>query len=248
MTPQSSLQRTTQIARMWARVCQYHSVTLGRLASRVTQSADLARIDNLGREMAQTLQRDPTCAAKYTDHAFWLPFNVERIGKLALHKSPRLRILDVGCGPGYFLAAARACGHDCYGVDAPPNILTDVERRVYAELLAALRCSDVVTPVLIERYVPMTVAQRDLDLITAFWICFNRHRQPDEWGAEEWRFLVDDAMSHLRPGGLLHLELNGHAERYAERQWYDQQTLDFFRSVGTVENNVVRVRKGGVQS
>lgn len=109
--------------------------------------------------------------------------------------------------------------------------------------MGALRCSDVVSPLLIERYVPMTVPLRDLDLITAFWICFNRHRQPDGWGVSEWRFFVGDALSHLREGGLLHLELNEDPERYGRRQWYDQQTLDFFRSAGSVEGGVVRIPK-----
>lgn len=244
MTPQLSFRRTRQIARMWAKIYQYRSVTLGRLSSRIRQGADLPRIDNLAREMALTLERDPTCAAKYTDYSFWIPFNVARIGRLSLHKSPPFRILDIGCGPGYFLAAARAFGHDCHGVDAPPNILNDVERRVYAELLLALGCSTLVSPLLIERYVPMTVAFGDLDLITAFWICFNRHRQSDEWGVSEWRFFIADALSHLREGGLLHLELNSNPERYGSRQWYDQEILDFFLSVGTVEGGVVRIRKG----
>lgn len=198
--------------------------------------------------MAPVLDRDPTSAAKYVDYSYWIPFNVERIGKLSLHTSAPLRIMDIGCGPGYFLAAARACGHDCHGVDAPPDILTNVERRVYAELLGALGCSDVVSPLLIERFVPMTVPQTGLELITAFWICFNRHRQPDEWGVHEWRFFVTDALSHLREGGILHLELNANPERYGAHQWYDQSTLEFFRSAGTVDRNIVRVRKPQVRA
>ena len=84
-------------------------------------------------------------------------------------------------------------------------------------------------------------------ILTAFWICFNRHDQPDEWGAAEWKFFVEDALSHLREGGILHLELNANLARYQSLQWYDQETLQFFRSVGTVERNVVRVTKGKPQ-
>ncbi len=178
------------------------------------------------------------------DYNYWIPFNVVRIGNLSLHHSDPLRILDVGCGPGYFIAAALACGHECYGIDAPAGVLTDVEARVYSEMLAALSCSDRVTPVLIERFHPMALPVRDLDLITAFWICFNRHQQADEWGAREWRFWVEDALSHLRDGGVLHLELNSNPERYRALQWYDQETLDYFRSAGQVQRNVVRIVKG----
>src|SRR5208283_3004135 len=101
-----------------------------------------------------------------------------------------------------------------------------------------------VTPVLIERFQPMALPVRDLDLITAFWICFNRHQQADEWGAAEWRFWVEDALSHLRDGGVLHLELNSHPQRYRALQWYDQETLEYFRSAGQVQRNVVRIVKG----
>jgi len=167
-----------------------------------------------------------------------------RIGSFGFHDSRPLRILDIGCGPGYFLACARLCGHEAYGIDAPSNILSDVENRTYSELLAALRISSFVSPLLIKRYVPLASPLRDLDFITAFWICFNGHRQKDEWGADEWRFFVNDALSHLRPRGILHLELNANPERYGPlKKWYDNPTLDFFRSVGTVDRNVVRIHK-----
>jgi SAM-dependent methyltransferase len=173
-----------------------------------------------------------------------VPFNVARIGALGLHNSKPLRMLDIGCGPGYFLAAALACGHDCYGIDAPETILTQVEARVYGEMLASLGCANRVSPLLIERFVPMRLVQSDFDLITAYWICFNRHRQPDEWGVAEWRFFIDDVLSHLRSGGVLHLELNENPERYTSLKWYDQETLDYFRSAGTVQGGVVRIAKG----
>jgi SAM-dependent methyltransferase len=232
-----------EVARTWGRLARYRSFALCRLTSRICENADLARIAQLGREMASALERDPYTAAKYVDYAYWIPFNVDRVGALSLHNSKPLRLLDIGCGPGYFLAAAKACGHEGYGIDAPARVLTDIETRVYSEMLAALACADRVAPLLIERYVPMALPQRDLDLITAFWICFNRHQQPDEWGVAEWQFFVQDAMTHLRPGGVLYLELNSNVERYREREWYDEATLQFFRSAGTVQRNVVRIAR-----
>jgi hypothetical protein len=114
-------------------------------------------------------------------------------------------------------------------------------------MLAALACDRYVSPLLIERFVPVSLPYRDLDAITAFWICFNRHRQVDEWGVSEWRFFVGDAVSHLRMGGFLHLELNSHPERYGSLDWYDEETLDFFHSVGTIRRGVVRIVKGKSQ-
>ena len=214
-----------------------------RLANQVEKSADLPRIERLESEMKAVVAREPTSAAKYADYRLWIPFNVARIGRLELYDAPPLRLMDIGCGPGYFLAAARVCGHEAHGIDAPANILSAVENRTYSELLAALRITPFVSPLLIERYVPLASPLRDLDLITAYWICFNRHRQDDEWGADEWRFFIDDALSNLRSGGMLHLELNANPERYGALQWYDKPTLDFFQSVGAVDRNVVRIRK-----
>lgn len=232
-----------EVGKVWARLLQYGSPKLAGVPSRVQRDADLERINRLATEMRGVLRTDPTSAAKYSDYRLWIPFNACRIGALALHTSPAKRILDIGCGPGYFLAAGRACGHDCYGIDAPANVLTDTERRSYSELLAALACGDKVAPLLIERYVPMALQQSDYDLITAFWICFNRHRQADEWGMEEWSFFLDDASRHLRPGGVLHLELNANPERYGKLEFYDERTLDFFRSKGTADRGLVRIQK-----
>jgi len=243
LTPTRSPYSTTERAKLLARIYSHTSVALARLPSRIRASADLARIDRLRKEVAPELAAKPTCAAKYADYRFWIPFNVERVAALSLHNAAPMRILDIGCGPGYFVAAARACGHECYGVDAPPGILTELEQHVYAELLAALRCSDFASPLLIERYVPMKGVPRDLDLITAYWICFNRHCQPDEWNVSEWQFFVDDALLHLRDGGVLHLELNENSARYGDLRYYDRAILDYFSSVGTVEGGVVRIRK-----
>lgn len=233
-----------QVARTWGRLWRYHSRALWELTSRVCANSDLQRIESLAREMAPAVECDPACAAKYADYAYWVPFNVNRVGNLRLQQSQPLRILDIGCGPGYFLAAASACGHECYGIDAPATVMTTTEQRVYSEMLGALSLRDRVSPLLIERFKPMTLPVRDLDLITAFWICFNRHEQPDEWGVAEWQFFVQDAMTYLRDGGVLHLELNSNLTRYGSMEWYDQPTLEFFRSAGSVDRNVVRISKG----
>jgi SAM-dependent methyltransferase len=237
-------ERKVEIAKIWLRLARYGSVGLCRLPARVCEAADLRRLDRLAKEMGPVVERDPASAAKYADYDHWVPFNVARIGALGLHNSKPLRILDIGCGPGYFIAAALACGHDCYGIDAPNAILTTIEQRVYSEMLGALAIDNRVSPLLIERFVPMQLPVSDLDLITAYWICFNRHRQPDEWSVTEWRFFVDDALSHLRPRGVLHLEINENPERYGALRWFDQETLNYFRSAGSVQGGIVRITKG----
>ena len=104
-------------------------------------------------------------------------------------------------------------------------------------------CNGNVAPLLIERYTPMALRQSDYDLITAFWICFNRHRQPDEWGVDEWKFFVDDGLRYLRKGGVLHLEINANPERYGPLEFYDPEMLKYFQSIGTVNRGMVRIPK-----
>ena len=169
--------------------------------------------------------------------------NALRVAALDLDKSSSRRILDLGCGPGYFVALTRALGHDSHGVDAPASDLNEVEREVYTTLVQALGCSDVVSPLLIERFKPLPFRDRPFDLISAFWICFNRHRQPDEWGAREWKFFVEDALSCLRPGGRIVLELNENPERYGALRFYDAALADYFRSVGSVDDGRVVVER-----
>jgi hypothetical protein len=39
--------------------------------------------------------------------------------RLGLHEPPTLDMLNLGCGPGYFLYACRSPGHCCAGLDRP---------------------------------------------------------------------------------------------------------------------------------
>jgi SAM-dependent methyltransferase len=224
-------------------VRSYGSEKLNSLAEEIAKRSDMGRIRRLWADMQGVYKNDKTSAAKYADFDSWIWFNVERAAKLKLHESKPLRMLDIGCGPSYFLAAARALGHECYGVDLPESYFTPTEKRVYGELLPALGVKQYVSPLLVERYQPLAIEHRDLDLITAYWICFNRHRQPDEWGRKEWEYFIANAKEHLRAGGVLHLELNAHPEKYGALTFYDEDTLAFFRSAGRVERNRVRITK-----
>lgn len=235
--------RRLDLYRYRTRVRRLRSESLNRVPAAVGQHADLERIERLWKALQQEYRSDPDNAAKYADHELWLWQNIVRAGRLRLHESRPLRILDIGCGPGYFLAATRALGHESYGVDQPEEYFSPVERQVFSELVKALRVREFVSPLLIQRFQGMTLPVQNLDLITGFLICFNRHRQPDEWGVKEWQFFVEDARRHLRPGGWLHLELNPHPERYRELPWYDAPTKAYFESVGAVRNNQVRIQK-----
>jgi SAM-dependent methyltransferase len=239
-----SLSRRLQIYRMAARLKRRGSRTLAGVPAAIDRSIDPASLRRLWEEVEPEYRRNPTSAAKYAIPQEWLLLNALRAGELGLDTATGLRILDIGCGPAFFVAVTRALGHETEAVDAPQAYMTAVEQRVYSGLIEILKCERYVTPLLIERYVPLPYPENRFDLITAFWICFNRHRQPDEWGREEWRFFVEDAVRKLRPGGRIYLDLNENPERYGELRFYDTPTLEYFQSVGTVDGGRVSVKRG----
>jgi len=234
---------TTKLA---LKVCRYKSLRLNSAVSRVWSASRSAAIEQLRRRVAPAYQKSPTSAAKYAQPPRWVLRDAVRIADLGLHRVPPLRVLDIGCGPGYFLALGSALGHQCFGVDLPDQFFDEVERDVYATLTEALHCSQQVSPLLIERFQPLPFRDRPFDCITAFWICFNRHRQPDEWGTAEWRYFVEDALACLRPGGRIVLELNENPELYGSLRFYDSATRDYFRSVGTVNQGRVIVARPAI--
>jgi SAM-dependent methyltransferase len=238
-----AISRKLQLYKLNVRLREYGPETINKLLDAVEKSADTARIERLWAEVKPFFRKDPSSAAKYADRRYWLLLNIQRAVQLNLHQSKGLEILDIGCGPGFFMAVTRAGGHQCSGVDVPESYMTPTERRVYSELLEALHCKSHVSPLLIERFVPLPFEGKAFDLITAFWICFNRHRQPDTWGVEEWRYFVEDACRYLKKSGRLLLELNEDADRFGAMRFYDDATLEYFRSVGTVDKQRVIITR-----
>jgi SAM-dependent methyltransferase len=221
----------------------YRSNRLNRALYEVRRSADLNRIDCLKKAVHEIYRCDRYSAAKYAEFDPWILRNIHRAAQLGLHKRCRLRILDIGAGPGYFIAAARALGHDCVGIDVEDSGFSPLELLVYSEILSSLNCRQHVSPISIGRFVEMGIKGDAFDLITAFLICFNRHDKPDQWGVDEWRFFVADAMQHLRNGGTLVLGLNENVKRYGKLSFYDEPLLGYFRSVGTVNGARIVIDK-----
>ena len=81
----------------------------------------------------------------------------------------------------------------------------------------------------IEAFVPLPDFGKKFDLITAFLICFNNHKQPDLWGVPEWEFFLDDlAARHLTPRGRLWLEMN----LEYDGTFYTSELRNYFESRG----------------
>jgi SAM-dependent methyltransferase len=142
---------------------------------------------------------------RFEDADYWVGITVERAQDLWLDRTPPLRILDLGCGAGYFLYLCRLFGHDALGVD------TDDEP-LFRGTLELLNVRRVVSR--IEPDVPLPDLGQRFDLVTAHRVCFHRvgcdeTREWKEWAPENWKFFIGDVRTRLlKPGGRLLLEFN----------------------------------------
>jgi len=214
---------------------------LERAYGEICSGLDLARLRALREGMRATRERDPRCPAKYYDVEHWLRIALCNAARLGLHRRRGLRILDLGCGPGWFMAACRHFGHEVDGLDLPYGMMDDVSARVYRELTDFLGFGDRVQETRIEALKAMPL-RGEYDVIVAFLVCFNNHKQPDTWGAREWRFFLDDAAARLRPGGRLFMQLNSDRPRFGKRVFYDAETLELFAARGQVRGKMVDIR------
>src|SRR5881227_4209024 len=105
---------------------------------------------------------------KYLDLDRWIEINIRRIRELELDLSRPKRILDLGCGAGYFLYIAQLLGHRGIGLDI--DRLT-----MFREVTRLLGVRRVIWE--IKAFDPLPDVLEEFDLITAFLICFNRHKQ-----------------------------------------------------------------------
>ncbi len=136
---------------------------------------------------------------KYLDLPRWIDINIRRIRDVELDIVTRKRILDLGCGAGYFAYIAQLLGHEVVGLD-----LDDLP--MFGESTRMLGVRRVIWRV--QPFVPLPDLGEKFDLVTAFMICFNNHKQPDLWGVPEWEFFLDDMSRHLTSRGRVWLELN----------------------------------------
>jgi len=156
---------------------------------------------------------------KYLHLDRWIEINIRRIRELELDLSRPKRILDLGCGAGYFLYVAQLLGHRGIGLDMDRvAMFRDITRllgvRRVVQRIDALR--------------PLPDFGQKFDLITAFMICFNNHKMPGLWRVPEWEFFLDDLAKHLKPRGRVWLELN---QEYDET-FYTPELKEFFEKRG----------------
>jgi SAM-dependent methyltransferase len=163
---------------------------------RLPFGAVLARVDqDRLREIEQRY-----AGSKYADIDHWLRVNRERVQDLKLHRGRPQRVLDLGCGGGFFLFILRRFNHSVLGLD--------VDRLpLFTELLDVFSVPRIVFE--IKPFEPLPNLRQEFDWITAFSIGFDRH--PDtrtRWGTKEWDFLLRDLQRQLAPTGKIYLTVN----------------------------------------
>jgi SAM-dependent methyltransferase len=163
----------------------------------------------------------------------WIRTFQRRLREIAPHCSPA-RVLDVGCGPGFFVEAAREAGWDAWGID--PS--------AYAVALARRTLGDRVAVGVVEE---SGHDRESFDLLTAF-DAFEHVYEPP-------RFL-EAAHGLLRPGGVLAIttpDVTSLLARVSGRRWVSFKIPEhvYYWSPATIRKvlaprfHVLEVRRAG---
>jgi SAM-dependent methyltransferase len=182
---------------------------------RLIKSINARGLDEIRRRHA--VENPGEAWPKYLNLPLWMEKNLHRVRDLGLDAGRRHRILDLGCGAGYFLYICSRLGHDTLGLDID-------EVPMFGEMIALLGLTRVIGRV--QPFVPLPRFDQPFDLVTAFMICFNGHKSPGLWRQEEWSFFLDDLATQLAPRGRICLGFNQEEDGH----FYSEDLRRFFAS------------------
>jgi SAM-dependent methyltransferase len=153
---------------------------------------------------------------------------------LKLHRVPPQRILDLGCGGGFFLFILKRFKHSVLGLDID-------ESSLFRELIDVFGVPRTIFR--IEAFQKLPKFDHQFDWITAFSIGFDRDRMKiSRWGLREWDFLLHDLQSRLAPGGNIYLTVNPLPDG---RTYLTHELREFFLSRGArIERERIFFRRG----
>lgn len=202
-------------------IYRLHNVLYRRQRTRIT-----AEVDGMYREILNGVNKEEFRArfqkyydpfstagpAKFLDLNVWLREAVYRYMWTGVNAmGTGLNVLDLGAGTGYFLLVCRHNGHDVLGLDVD-------EEPFYNDSFEFLKL-----PRRIHRIEPMTPLpdmQSQFDLITAFMTCFDTGQDGMPWGADAWKYFVQDLRSRLKQGGrtIIQFNENPHTGEFYSRE------------------------------
>lgn len=186
-------------------------------AARITKTVDPVKFREIYKRHAVP---DPGEAwPKYLDLELWMGINLRRVRDLGLDLGGRKRVLDIGCGTGYFLYICQYLGHDALGLDLD-------EEAGFREMIQLLGVKRKIWR--IEAFQPLPDLGPKFDVITAHMICFNGHKSESLWQIPQWEFFLDDLTKHLEPKGRICLELN----REYDGSLYTPELKEYFQRRG----------------
>jgi len=128
------------------------------------------------------------------DHEQWYRQAAKAYSWIGRNGPHSRRVLDIGCGFGYFLHVCKSAGESAVGIDIPDPLIEAASAILGVEY----------HPLTVTAFEPLPEVYRDLDLVTCFGVMF-RHGHPSEsgkyWGWPEYGFLARDICSRLGPDG-----------------------------------------------
>ena len=201
---------------------------------RVPLGPMVAKIDQQrAREIQQRYANSIAGYAKYANIEPWLRLNRERVQDLNLQRSVPKRVLDLGCGGGFFLFILKNLGHSVLGLDIERVVL-------FTELLELFEVPRVVWK--ISAFEPLPDLGQKFDWITAFSVNFNLyHPSKERWGTAEWDFFLCDLQARLTPDGKVFFGLNP----LYDGDYYSPELRDLFLSRGaSVERERIFFERG----
>jgi 2-polyprenyl-3-methyl-5-hydroxy-6-metoxy-1,4-benzoquinol methylase len=137
---------------------------------------------------------------KYLNTNFWIFENLKRIYELNLHKKEPQSILDLGAGAGYFPYLCIQYGHTVTALDMKNN-------EMYNQIISLLGIHRIEHQISFPKDLPLP-ANVKYDLVTAFMICFNNHKQTNLWHIDEWDWFLTFLSKRINKNGKVFLSFN----------------------------------------
>ncbi len=180
---------------------------------------------------SKSYNSDLIAQEKYLNYKFWLKESLIRFYKLGLHRDEKKTILDIGTGTGYFPFICNEFSHVGFCLDVPDNELYD-------------RITDSLGLIKFKRYInsfellKLNTNER-FDLVTAYMICFNNHKQENLWSNKEWEFFISDLQdNYLKKDGKILLNFNEESPGI----YFSSELLGYFNGMNyVVEGNNILI-------